>query len=149
MKSFPTFSLIFSRVSDKNLARFLSLPPYSSFLLLYKGDKNSLTKKKCAPWISTPSKPAFFALKAALAKLFSILIMSSLVISFDFLFWSGIGKELGAYIISDLVFVFIPRCTNCIKIFAPFLCTMSTNFLNSGIYSSLSKRNTGKLSTRL
>ena len=34
-----------------------------------------------------------------------------MVISFDFLFWLGIGKELGPYIISDFDKVFIPIWT--------------------------------------
>ena len=55
-------------------------PPYSSVLLLYKGDKKPPNKPcACAAWISTPSAPAVFTLKAASPNCLIITFNSSLV----------------------------------------------------------------------
>ena len=80
IKSLPHILRTSSITSKVSLNLQEISPPYSSVLLLYKGDKKPPNKPcACAAWISTPSAPAVFTLKAASPNCLIITFNSSLV----------------------------------------------------------------------
>ncbi|WVZ81972.1 LOW QUALITY PROTEIN: hypothetical protein U9M48_029295 [Paspalum notatum var. saurae] len=73
----PTSRTMASMTSTAKRHRFSRLPPYSSVRSFELSFMNCSRRYPCAPWISTPSKPASIAFRAARLKSSTIVGISS------------------------------------------------------------------------
>ena len=138
-KSGPTFALTSLTSSIKNLIRFSAEPPYQSVLLLVRGERKLVIKYPWAPCISTISKPATFARRAASPNEPTIPWTSSKVSSSGTApprrWKSSDGMRDAAFIGGVARSFCLPQCAICSAALAPFAWIVCASSESPGMYS--------------